>query len=105
MSNDERRDSPAPGRNEPCHCGSGKKYKQCHLREDEAAAREARAQAAEAAAAEAEAAEPAEGGDAAKDQGKKRKPKREQTHQPWKRASQNTGGGFSSQGSGSATEE
>lgn len=24
------------GRNEPCHCGSGKKYKKCHLRDDEA---------------------------------------------------------------------
>jgi len=34
-----------PGRNEPCHCGSGKKYKQCHLDKDEAAAREARAAA------------------------------------------------------------
>lgn len=33
----------APGRNDPCHCGSGKKYKQCHLDKDEAAAREARA--------------------------------------------------------------
>ena len=22
------------GRNEPCHCGSGKKYKHCHMRED-----------------------------------------------------------------------
>lgn len=22
------------GRNEPCHCGSGKKYKNCHLQED-----------------------------------------------------------------------
>jgi len=21
-------------RNDPCHCGSGKKYKKCHLRED-----------------------------------------------------------------------
>ena len=41
-----------PGRNEPCHCGSGKKYKQCCLASDEAAAREARAKAeAEAAAA------------------------------------------------------
>jgi uncharacterized protein YecA (UPF0149 family) len=20
----------APGRNDPCHCGSGKKYKHCH---------------------------------------------------------------------------
>jgi hypothetical protein len=25
-----------PGRNEPCWCGSGKKYKQCHLRKDSA---------------------------------------------------------------------
>lgn len=25
-----------PGRNEPCWCGSGKKYKKCHLRTDEA---------------------------------------------------------------------
>ena len=33
-----------PGRNEPCYCGSGKKYKQCHLREDQAAERERRAQ-------------------------------------------------------------
>ena len=24
-----------PGRNEPCWCGSGKKYKKCHLLEDE----------------------------------------------------------------------
>lgn len=23
------------GRNEPCHCGSGKKYKKCHLLKDE----------------------------------------------------------------------
>jgi len=23
-----------PGRNEPCWCGSGKKYKQCHIRKD-----------------------------------------------------------------------
>jgi len=28
-----------PGRNEPCWCGSGKKYKNCHLRQDEDAAR------------------------------------------------------------------
>jgi len=25
------------GRNDPCWCGSGKKYKNCHLREDETA--------------------------------------------------------------------
>jgi hypothetical protein len=38
-----------PGRNEPCYCGSGRKYKQCHLDKDEAAARAARAKEAEAA--------------------------------------------------------
>ncbi|MCL4393812.1 MAG: SEC-C metal-binding domain-containing protein, partial [Chloroflexi bacterium] len=27
-----------PGRNDPCWCGSGRKYKNCHLREDEAVA-------------------------------------------------------------------
>jgi preprotein translocase subunit SecA len=25
-----KRAAPKLGRNEPCHCGSGKKYKQCH---------------------------------------------------------------------------
>ena len=30
------------GRNDPCHCGSGKKYKKCHLAEDERAERETR---------------------------------------------------------------
>jgi uncharacterized protein YecA (UPF0149 family) len=25
-----------PGRNEPCWCGSGTKYKKCHLLDDEA---------------------------------------------------------------------
>jgi len=30
-----RKTTPRPGRNEPCWCGSGKKYKQCHLRADE----------------------------------------------------------------------
>jgi uncharacterized protein YecA (UPF0149 family) len=30
-------DAPAkkPERNDPCWCGSGKKYKKCHLHEDE----------------------------------------------------------------------
>ena len=44
-------DSPTPphlGRNDPCHCGSGRKYKQCCLEKDEAAAREARAKDREA---------------------------------------------------------
>ena len=41
-----------PGRNDPCHCGSGKKYKNCCLDKDEAKARKARAQAEAAAAKE-----------------------------------------------------
>jgi len=28
------RHAPRPGRNEPCWCGSGQKYKKCHLDED-----------------------------------------------------------------------
>ena len=40
------------GRNDECPCGSGKKYKRCHMREDEQAEHAALAQqAAEAAAA------------------------------------------------------
>ena len=31
-----RNTAPRPKRNDPCWCGSGKKYKQCHLRADEA---------------------------------------------------------------------
>jgi len=48
------------GRNDPCRCGSGKKYKQCCLAKDEAREREARAKAAEQAAAAAPAEAPAE---------------------------------------------
>ncbi len=32
-----RREMPKIGRNDPCHCGSGKKYKTCHMKEDQAA--------------------------------------------------------------------
>mgnify|MGYP002725586531 CR=1 FL=1 len=32
-----RRKGKKLGRNDPCHCGSGKKYKQCCLSSDEAA--------------------------------------------------------------------
>ena len=32
-----------PGRNDPCYCGSGKKYKQCHMAADLAVDREQRA--------------------------------------------------------------
>jgi hypothetical protein len=49
------------GRNDPCHCGSGKKYKTCHLEKDEAAGRKARTKAAETAEAAPEAEAPAEG--------------------------------------------
>ncbi len=33
-----RRDTPKVGRNDPCPCGSGKKYKHCHMRTDQASA-------------------------------------------------------------------
>jgi hypothetical protein len=46
------------GRNDPCPCGSGRKYKQCCLAKDEAAAAIARAKAAEEVAAPAPEAEP-----------------------------------------------
>lgn len=38
------------GRNDPCPCGSGKKYKKCHLQEDEKSYSDALAKAREAAA-------------------------------------------------------
>jgi len=64
-----------PGRNEPCYCGSGRKYKHCHLREDEEAAAKVRAEAVAAAAAEPAAAAPAAF-----------QPPKHQTQQPWKAA-------------------
>jgi hypothetical protein len=69
------------GRNDPCHCGSGKKYKQCHLAKDEAAERAAREKAAAQAAAtvEPEAQRPAP------------PPPKHNTRQPWK-GQQNTRG-------------
>jgi len=61
-------DTPTPpkkalSRNDPCHCGSGKKYKQCHLDKDEAAAREARAAAMAEAEKHAPAPEPVKEGE------------------------------------------
>jgi len=75
------------GRNDPCHCGSGKKYKACHLEKDEAKEREARAKAAaaEKPAADAEPAEAAPAKDA-------RKEPRHGTQQPWKGGAANTRG-------------
>jgi SEC-C motif len=66
-----------PGRNEPCHCGSGRKYKHCCLEKDEKKAAAARAKAAaEAPAQSAEAAPPMPP--------RRQKPK---TDQPWKATS------------------
>jgi SEC-C motif len=73
-----------PGRNDPCHCGSGKKYKACHLAADEAKARAARAKAAAKAEPAVEApAEPAKAAPVAP---------RHSTRQPWKGGIQNTRG-------------
>ncbi len=33
-----KRERPKVGRNDPCPCGSGKKYKKCHGKDEEAAA-------------------------------------------------------------------
>ena len=66
-----------PGRNEPCHCGSGRKYKQCCLDKDEKAASAARAKAAAAAA------ETPEAGPEATPAKPKRPPKPESS-QPWR---------------------
>ncbi len=63
-----------PGRNEPCSCGSGRKYKHCCLPNDEAAEAAARVKAQEEQASqppEAETVKPP------------RAPKH-QTQQPWK---------------------
>ncbi|MGE5362380.1 MAG: SEC-C metal-binding domain-containing protein [Bacteroidales bacterium] len=68
------------GRNDPCHCGSGRKYKQCCLEKDEEAAR-AR-QAADEAATSSAATEPVT----------PPKPPKHQTHQPWKKSAANTHG-------------
>jgi SEC-C motif len=67
--------APRPGRNDPCHCGSGRKYKLCCLEKDNAAMSAANARtAADAAAQPAEAAREAP----------KRTTTPHQTEQPWK---------------------
>jgi preprotein translocase subunit SecA len=74
------------GRNDPCHCGSGKKYKQCHLAKDEDAARAARAKAAETT-------EPAPAAAEAGTAAAPAPPKHaHSTQQPWKKGSTNTRG-------------
>ena len=91
---------PTVGRNEPCPCGSGRKYKQCCLDKNEAKARKARAKDAEKAAKEAEKARKA-AEKAAEKSGKKQtdsvaektaqsRPPNPQTYQPWKKSATNT---------------
>jgi hypothetical protein len=67
------------GRNDPCHCGSGKKYKVCCLAKDEAKERTARAKAAEKAAKE-----PVPAEAAAATQAARKEQRREASQQPWK---------------------
>jgi hypothetical protein len=71
-----------PGRNEPCHCGSGRKYKQCCLAKDDAAAAAARARTA------AETPAPAAATEAAPAARTRPKPP---TEQPWKKAATTRG--------------
>jgi hypothetical protein len=73
------------GRNDACHCGSGRKYKRCCLDKDEAAALAARARAeAEADATSDAASEPAGGKPA------QQRPPKPTSYQPWKRSATNT---------------
>ena len=78
------------GRNDPCHCGSGKKYKNCHLDKDEAAARVARAKAAEAAPAAPAADAEASGSSSGAVPPRPKVPGA--AAQPWKRSTANTRG-------------
>jgi SEC-C motif len=71
-----------PGRNEPCRCGSGKKYKHCCLEKDEAAERAARARQEEDAPPPAPEAAPR----------RRTAAPRAATTQPWKRGARNTKG-------------
>jgi hypothetical protein len=43
LQNTESPPAARPGRNEPCWCGSGRKYKKCHLPGEEAKAAEQKA--------------------------------------------------------------
>jgi hypothetical protein len=72
------------GRNDPCHCGSGKKYKQCCLGKDEEKARIARAKAAAEA--------PAAAGEGEGEAAPAPRAAKHQTRQPWKKTATNTHG-------------
>jgi len=77
-----------PGRNEPCHCGSGRKYKQCCLEKDNAAASAARKAAAEAV-------QQSAAGSEAPDAATVKTPRslKRQNEQPWKAAANTRGFG------------
>lgn len=77
-------DKKVPGRNDPCHCGSGKKYKQCCLEKDEAAARAARQKEQEQKAAQETAEAPAT--TEAPAEPVHAREARHATPQPWKRS-------------------
>jgi len=78
------------GRNDACHCGSGRKYKRCCLDKDEAAALAARAKV-EADATPTEA--PAEPTAETPAEGRARqRPPKPPSYQPWKRSATNTQG-------------
>ena len=74
------------GRNDPCHCGSGKKYKPCHLAAGRGrAARRAREGGRRGAG--------ARGGGVLRGKAAPSAAPRGKTHQPWKRRpTQNTRG-------------
>jgi hypothetical protein len=73
------------GRNDTCHCGSGRKYKHCCLDKDEALAQAARAKAEADAPAEAPA-------DPAAEKPAQQRPPKPPSYQPWKRSATNTQG-------------
>src|SRR5687767_13881962 len=77
-----------PGRNEPCRCGSGRKYKHCCLEKDDKKAAAARAKAAKADEAPAA---PADEATTAAVATRAPKPK---TDQPWKVGSSRSTRGF-----------
>lgn len=68
------------GRNDPCHCGSGRKYKHCCLDKDEAAAH---AKAAADAQVDALSDQPVEAP-------AQQQPPKPRTYHPWKRSVTNT---------------
>ena len=73
-----------PGRNEPCHCGSGRKYKHCCLEKDNAEA------AAERARTATETGEPSADASPGVTAAPRPRAPQHQTHQPWKATSSRT---------------